>query len=122
MVEVMAELGVLVAGGMLLLVPEPHEVEVRLAALPVEAVIDGLVVRHDVLGLSADIGGRVEGCFDFLSRHLLQNLQRDALLQISGHDEVHGAVANTVAVAAIVVGDALETHLDDAKNGRAVLH
>lgn len=121
-VEVMEELGVLVAGGMLLLVSEPQEVEVCLAALPVEAVIDGLVVRHDVLRLPADIGGRVEGCFDFLSRHLLQNLQWDALLQISSHDEVHGAVANTVAVAAIVVGNALETHLDDAKNGRAVLH
>lgn len=39
-----------------------------------------------------------------------------------GHDEIHGAVANTVAVAAIVVGDALETHLDDANNGRAILH
>lgn len=121
-VEVMAELGVLVAGGMLLLVSEPQEVEVCLAALPVEAVIDGLVVRHDVLRLPADIGGRVEGCFDFLSRHLLQNLQWDALLQISSHDEIHGAVANTVAVAVIVVGNALETHLDDAKNGRAVLH
>lgn len=121
-VEVIAELGVLVAGGMLLLVSEPQEVEVCLAALPVEAVIDGLVVRHDVLRLPADIGGRVEGCFDFLSRHLLQNLQWDALLQISSHDEVHGAVANTVAVAVIVVGNALETHLDDAKNGRAVLH
>jgi len=121
-VEVMAELGVLVAGGMLLLESEPQEVKVCLAALPVEAVIDGLVVRHDVLRLPADIGGRVEGCFDFLSRHLLQNLQWDALLQISSHDEVYGAVANTVAVAAIVVGNALETHLDDAKNGRAVLH
>ena len=118
----MAELGVLVAGRMLLLVPEPQKIQVCLAALPVEAGIDGLVVRHDVLGLPADIGGRVEGCFDFLSRHLLQNLQWDALLQISGHDEVYGAVANTVAVAAIVVGNALETHLDDAKNDSAVLH
>ena len=122
LVEVMAELGVLVAGGMLLLVPEPQEVEVCLAALPVDVGVDGLIVRHDVLGLPADIGGRVEGCFDFLSRHMLQNLQRDALFQVSGHDEIHGIVANTVAVAAIVVGDALETHLDDAKNGRAVLH
>lgn len=49
LVEVMAELGVLVAGGMLLLVPEPQEVEVRFAALPVDTVVDGLVVRHDVL-------------------------------------------------------------------------
>ena len=65
---------------------------------------------------------RIEGRFDFLCRHLFLNLQRDALLQMSGHDEIHGAVANTVAVAAIVVGDALETHLDDAKNGCAVLH
>lgn len=54
-------------------------------------------------------------------RHLLQNPQWDALFQVSGHDEIHGAVANTVAVAAIVVGNALKTHLDDAKNGRAVL-
>ena len=122
LVEVMAELGVLVAGGMLLLVPEPQKVQVCLAALPVDTGVDDLIVRHDVLRLPADIGGRVEGCFDFLSRHLLQNLQWDALLQISGHDEIHGAVANTVAVAAIVVGNALETHLDDAKNGRAVLH
>ena len=122
LVEIMAELGVLVAGGMLLLISEPQEVQVGLAAFPVEAGVYGLVVRHDVLGLPADIGGRVEGCFDVLSRHLLQNLQWDALLQISGHDEIHGAVANTVAVAAIVVGDALKTHLDDAKNGRAVLH
>lgn len=122
LVEIMAELGVLVAGGMLLLISEPQEVEVCLAAFPVEAGVYGLVVRHDVLGLPADIGGRVERCFDFLSRHLLQDLQWDALLQISGHDEIHGAVANTVAVAAIVVGDALKTHLDDAKNGRAVLH
>lgn len=120
LVEIMAELGVLVAGGMLLLVPEPQEVEVCLAALPVEAGIDGLIIRHDVLRLPADIGGRVEGCFDFLSRHLLQNLQRDALFQVSGHDEIHGAVANTVAVAAIVVGDALETHLDDAKNSNRI--
>ena len=118
----MAELGVLVAGGMLLLVPEPHEVEVRLAALLVDTVIDNLVVRHDVLRLPADIGGRVEGCFDFLGGHLLQDLQWDALFQVLGHDEIHGTVANTVAVAAIVVGNALETHLDDAKNGRAVLH
>ena len=122
LVEVMAELGVLVTGGMLLLISEPQEVQVGLAALPVEAGIDGLIIRHDVLGLPADIGGRVEGCFDFLSRHLLQDLQWDALFQVSGHDEIHGAVSYTVAVAAIVVGDALKTHLDDAKNGRAVLH
>lgn len=122
LVEIMAELGVLVAGGMLLFVPEPQEVEVCLAALPVDTGVDGLIVRHDVLRLPADIGGRVEGCFDFLSRHLLQNLQWDALFQVSGHDEIHGAVANTEAVAAIVIGDALKTHLDDAKNGRAVLH
>ena len=122
LVEIMAELGVLVAGGMLLLISEPQEVQVGLAALPVEAGIDGLIIRHDVLGLPADIGGRAEGRFDFLSRHLLQDLQWDALFQVSGHDEIHGAVANTVAVAAIVVGDALKTHLDDAKNGRAVLH
>ena len=61
LVEVVAELGVLVAAGMLLLVPQPHEVEIRLAALPVDAVVDGPEVGHDVLGLPADIGGRVEG-------------------------------------------------------------
>ena len=121
-VEVMAELGVLVAGRMLLLVSEPHEVQVCFAALPVDAVVDGLVVRHDVLGFPADIGGRVEGCFHRLAGHLLQDLQGDALFPIPGHDEIHGAVANTVAAAAIVVGDALQAHLDDAKDGCAVLH
>ena len=62
LVEVMAELGVLVAAGMLLLVPKPHEVEVRLAALPVDAVVDGREVGHNILRLPADIGGRIEGC------------------------------------------------------------
>lgn len=56
LVEVVAELGVLVAAGMLLLVPKPHEVEIGLAAIPVDAVVDGSAVGHDVLRLPADIG------------------------------------------------------------------
>ena len=118
-VEVVA---VLVAGGMLLLVPEPHEVEVGLAALPVDAVVDGPEVGHDVLRLPADIGVRVEGGLHLRAWHLLENLQRDALGPVAGHDEVDGAVADTVPAAAIIVGDAPQAHLDDAKNGRAVLH
>ena len=122
LVEVVAELGVLVAAGMLLLVAEPHEVEIRLAALPVDAVVDGPEVGHDVLGLPADIGGRVEGGLHLRAGHLLQDFQRDALGPVAGHDAVDGAVADTVAAAAIIVGDAPQAHLDDAKNGRAVLH
>lgn len=122
LVEVIAELCVLVAGGMLFLVSEPHEVQISLAALPVDAVVDDLKVRHDIFRLPTDIGGRIEGSLHLRSRHLLQNLQRDALGLVAGHDEIHGAVANTVAAAAILVGDAPQAHLDDAKNGRAVLH
>ena len=118
----MAELGVLVAAGMLLLVPKPHEVEIRLAALPVDAVVDCPEVGHDVLRLPADIGGRVEGGLYLRARHLFQNLQRDALGPVAAHDEVNSAVANTVPAAAIVIGDTPQAHLDDAKNGRAVLH
>ena len=122
LVEVVAELGVLVAAGMLLLVPQPHEVEIRLAALPVDAVVDGPEVGHDVLGLPADIGGRVEGGLHLRARHLFQDFQRDALGPVAGHDAVDGAVADTVPAAAIIVGDAPQAHLDDAKNDRAVLH
>lgn len=119
----MAELGVLVATGMLLLVPEPHEVEVRFAALPVDAVVDGLEVRHDVLGLPADIGGRIEGGLHSSPGICLRTSRRVPLTQpVAGHDEVECAVANTVPATAIVVRDASETHLDDVKNGRAVLH
>ncbi len=122
LVEVVAKLSVLVAAGMLLLVPQPHEVEVGLAALPVDAVVDGPEVGHDVLGLPADIGGRVEGGLHLRAGHLLQDFQRDALGPVAGHDKIHGAVADTVPAAAIIVGDAPQAHLDDAKNGRAVLH
>ena len=107
---------------MVLLIPEPHEVQIGFAAFLSDPGVDGLIVRHDVLGLPADVGGRIKGSLHFLSRHLLQDIQRDALRPVTGHDEVHGTVANTVAIAAIVVGDALQAHLDDAKNGCAVLH
>lgn len=106
LVEVVAKLGVLVTAGMLLLIPKPHEIEVGLAALPVDAVVDGPEVGHDVLGLPADIGGRVEGGLHLRARHLLQDLQSDALSPVAGHDKVDGAVADIVAAAAIVVGDA----------------
>ena len=94
----------------------------RFTALPVDAVVDGREVGHNILRLSADIGGRVEGGLYLRARHLFQNLQRDALGPVTGHDEVDGAVADTVPAAAIVVRDAPQAHLDDAKNGRAVLH
>ena len=122
LVEVVTELGVLVAAGMLLLVPEPHEVEIGLAALPVDAVVDGLKVGHDVLRFPADIGGWIKGCFHLRTRHLLQDIQRDAFRPVAGHDKIDGAVADTVAVAAIVIGDTPQAHLNDAKNGRSVLH
>ena len=90
----------------------------RFTALPVDAVVDGREVGHNILRLSADIGGRVEGGLYLRARHLFQNLQRDALGPVTGHDEVDGAVADTVPAAAIVVRDTPQAHLDDAKNGR----
>lgn len=81
-----------------------------------------MILSDFSIRLPADIRWRIKGGLHLRARHLLQNLQRDALGPVSGHDEVHGAVADTVAIAAIVVGDTLQAHLDDAKDGCAVLH
>ena len=64
--------------------------------------VDGPEVGHDVLGLPADIGGRVEGGLHLRAGHLLQDFQRDALGPVAGHDAVDGAVADTVPAAAII--------------------
>ena len=87
-----------------------------------DPLVDGFKIRHDVLRLPADIGMRIEDSFYLLTRHLFEALQRDTLFQVAGHDEIHSAVSNTVSATAIVVRDALETHLDDDKDGCTVLH
>ena len=63
LVVVVAKLGVLVARGVFLLVLEPHEVEVSLAAITHDSFVDGFIIRHDILGLSADIVRRIKGRF-----------------------------------------------------------
>lgn len=86
-----------------------------------DPVVDGFKIRHDALRLPTDVGGRIEDSFYLLTGHLPENLQRNTLAQVAGHDEIHSAVSNTVSAAAIVLGNALEAYLDDAKDGCAVL-
>lgn len=84
----------------------------------------GLTVseRRNIHRLPADVGGRIEGVLHLFSRHLLEGLQWNAVHHVSLHNEIDGAVTDSVAIAAIIVGNALQAHIDDAKDCGTVLH
>ena len=114
LVVVVAKLGVLVAGGVFLLVLEPHEVEVGLAAIAHNPLMDGSKIGHNILSFSADIVRRIKGRFHIGGTEFLQIIQRNAMSLITIHDEGNGAVADAIPPAAIVVRNAPQTHFYDA--------
>ena len=57
LIEVMTELDVLITRWMCLLISVPHIVQIGLAAFPMNPIVDGFKIRHDVLRFPVDIGG-----------------------------------------------------------------
>ena len=63
LVVVVTKLGVLVAGWMLLLVLEPLELEIGLAAFLHDSLMNNSKIRHNILSFSADVIWRIKNRF-----------------------------------------------------------
>ena len=122
LIVVSAELCVLVAGWMLLLISQPHEIQIRFAAGSCNALIDGRKVRHDGFVFPAHVLWWIEFVLNLSRSHLLQFFESFVQFLIPGHDARNCAVSNLISATAILIRYAAQPHIYDAYDCGIVLH